>query len=140
MHDTIISILQWLIPSGGLGVAIGWLTSRTLREARTSKEAHDAYRAMYESVRATLIQLQDDNNKLHQAVALLQRAVHSTARCPHLYACPVRVELRKQAKDCRTTVANGSISATHRPRDANIDESKCDSGYSTFESDGGEPP
>ena len=61
MIDSLITLLQWLLPTGSVGAVIVWLTSKTLRQARTAKEVHDTYKAMYEDVQGTLINLQHDN-------------------------------------------------------------------------------
>lgn len=140
MHDTILNILQWLIPSGGLGVAIGWLTSRTLRQARTSKEVHDAYRTMYEDVRATLIQLQDDNRELHLAVARLNKAVYATARCAYRVTCPVRHELRKQESKQVAGAGTNLSAGSRRPRDADLDGSGDSFRHGNIDLAGAEPP
>ncbi len=46
MIDSLITLLQWLLPTGSVGAVIVWLTSKTLRQARTAKEVHDTYKAM----------------------------------------------------------------------------------------------
>lgn len=94
MTDTLINILQWLIPSGGLGAVIVWLTNKTLRNVRTAKEVHDTYKALYDDLRQTLIQLQDENKKLYKVVSRLERAVSKAPRCRYYDTCPIRDELR----------------------------------------------
>ena len=67
MFDSLLNILQWLLPTGSVGAVVVWLTSKTLRQAHTAKQVHDTYKAMYEDVRGTLILLQDDNTQLHSS-------------------------------------------------------------------------
>ena len=55
MTETISNLLQWLIPSGSLATVLVWLTSKTLRTLRETKEIHDTYKVMYEDVKVTLI-------------------------------------------------------------------------------------
>ena len=47
MTETIINLLQWLIPSGGFGAVIVWLTNKNLRNLRMTKEVHDTYKTMF---------------------------------------------------------------------------------------------
>ena len=58
-----------------MGAVIVWLTSKTLRQARTAKEVHDTYKAMYEDVQGTLINLQHDNSQLHDAILRLEATI-----------------------------------------------------------------
>ena len=67
----ITNLLQWLIPSGGLGAVLVWLTNKTLRNLRTTKEVHDTYKLLYENIRETLIELQNENNKLYKSISRL---------------------------------------------------------------------
>lgn len=96
MTETITNILQWLIPSGGLGAVIVWLTNKTLRNARTSKEVHDTYKQMYHDVQLTLIEIQDDNKKLYKVISRLERAVSKVNTCRYYPHCPVNLELQQQ--------------------------------------------
>lgn len=95
MTETLSALLQWLIPAGGLGSVIVWLTSKNLRSARTAKEVHETYKLLYENIRNTLIELQDENKKMYKAVARLERAVNRASMCRYYDHCPVRVELQK---------------------------------------------
>ena len=38
MGDTIFQILQWAIPSGGIGAAIAWIANRRLRTVEEKKK------------------------------------------------------------------------------------------------------
>lgn len=98
MTETIITILQWLIPSGSLATVIIWLTNKTLRNARTNKEVHDTYKLMYEDVKRTLIELKNENKNLYRAFARLERAVSKASTCNHYDVCPIRDELQQQQK------------------------------------------
>lgn len=110
MTESMITLLQWLIPSGGIGAVIVWLTNKTLRNLRTAKEVHDTYKAMYEDVNSTLVDIRkenqnlyqitciqrEENEKLYKAIASLERALSRAASCRHWDSCPIRPELRKQ--------------------------------------------
>lgn len=94
--EMILSLIQWLIPAGGLGAVAVWITNRTLRVTRTSKEVHDTYKSMYEDVQNTLIDLQNDNKRLYKAVNRLERTISRASTCPHWVGCPIRSELQEQ--------------------------------------------
>ena len=40
MTDMIMNILQWAIPSGGIGAAIAWIANRKVKEAEQAKRIH----------------------------------------------------------------------------------------------------
>lgn len=90
-----LSLLQWLLPSGGIGMLLAWLTSRSIRRSRAEQAQHDAYRTMYGELRETLIQLNNDNQHLYVEVAHLKRALLRVQTCTYSRSCPVRRELRK---------------------------------------------
>ena len=79
MNGDWAEIFQLLVTSGLLGGGVGWLVNRTLRKARTAKEVHDTYKAMYEDMRGTLIELRNDNEKLYSRIGLLENVVHRAA-------------------------------------------------------------
>lgn len=102
MTETLSNLLQWLIPSGGLGAVVVWLTNKTLRNLRTSKEVHDTYKQMYQDVQQTLIDIQDENKKLYRVISRLERAVSKVPLCRHYPNCPVNIELQQhQASDSK---------------------------------------
>ena len=106
--DTILNILQWAVPSGGIGAAIAWIANRKANSARTAKTVHDTYKAMYEDISRLLEETQrkyDDSKKLteklvsendltRRALNRLSRAIEAIQVCPHRSACPVRDELQ----------------------------------------------
>ncbi len=97
--EQIIQILQWLIPIGGLGSAVTWMVRRDTRKDRTAKERNDIYKAMYDNLSDTLIELQNENKKLYRAIARLERAVTRATGCRHYDDCPMRDELQEPAGD-----------------------------------------
>lgn len=90
-----LSLIQWLLPSGGIGALLLWLTSRSLRQSRENREVHDAYKVMYEDLKTTVTRLNSENSKLFEIIAGMERAIMRTNVCAHRGACPVRHELRK---------------------------------------------
>ena len=116
--NTILQILQWAIPSGGIGAAIAWLANRRLRTVAEKKQVEDTYKQMYDMVSAELISLQkqnqmnydkieelrNDNDKTRRALNRLSRAVEAIQLCPHRAECPVRDELQDsgEVNDCST--------------------------------------
>lgn len=107
MGDTIFQILQWAIPSGGIGAAIAWIANRRLRTVEEKKKIADTYKQMYDMVSRELISLQQQNetnyekienlrtdgDKMRRALNRLSRAIEAIQICPHRTACPVSVEL-----------------------------------------------
>lgn len=107
MTDTLMQIIQWAIPSGGIGAAIAYLTGRKARAAATAKSVHDTYKLMYEDVSRELLATQqkiDENAKQTEALGeeykrtryalnRLTRAIQAIQRCPHSGSCPVSGEL-----------------------------------------------
>lgn len=105
--DTIMQILQWAIPSGGIGAAIAWVANRKANNAKQAKSVHDTYKAMYEDISALLVETQrkyDDSTKLteklvsennltRRALNRLSRAIEAIQLCPHAGSCPVSGEL-----------------------------------------------
>lgn len=118
--ETLLTLLQWLIPSGGIGALLVWLTSRTLRQTRESKEVHDTYKAMYEDVQATLHTLQDENNKMQLSVASLRRLVLRSTTCRYFVHCPLRSELQTSGIGTihtRARTDHRHEDGQHHPRD-----------------------
>ena len=107
MADTIMQILMWAIPSGGIGAAIAWIANKSVRQAKTAKEVHDTYKAMYSDVSEALMKVNRENEKLNEKVDELTkenertrrslnrlcRAIEAIQLCPHRSSCPVRSEL-----------------------------------------------
>lgn len=105
--ETILQILQWAIPSGGIGAAIAWIANRKTRQAKTAKEVHDTYKMMYDTVSAELVSLQRqtmtnyekmeelkaENSRTRWALNRLSRAIEAIQVCPYSSNCPVRSEL-----------------------------------------------
>jgi len=95
MNDTLLSLLQWLIPSGGLGAVVLWLTNKTLRQVRTAKEMHDTYKVMYEDTKQTLVDIQYEKKELHKVISRLERAINRCFSCRYYDSCPAINELQK---------------------------------------------
>lgn len=93
--EHLMEILQWLIPSGGLGMLLGWVTSRRIRNARTRQEEHDVYLKMYEDTKRTLVELNEDNTQMLRRLARLEVAILKSRSCRYFHPhCPLRIELQ----------------------------------------------
>ncbi|MDY2833472.1 MAG: hypothetical protein SOU49_12150 [Sodaliphilus pleomorphus] len=130
--DTIMQILQWAIPSGGIGAAIAWVANRKANNAKQAKSVHDTYKAMYEDISALLVETQrkyDDSTKLteklvsennltRRALNRLSRAIEAIQLCPHAGTCPVSGELSMSQEDDEggDTAAAGHEARTRRGR------------------------
>jgi hypothetical protein len=100
--ETLTTILQWLIPAGGIGSVVAWLFSKTLRNLRTTKEVHDTYKDMYETLDKTVKDLQNEIIHLYKEIERFRRAVARAPTCRYYDNCPVRHELlREQEVDTK---------------------------------------
>lgn len=111
--ETLMQILQWAVPSGGIGAAIAWIANRRAMQAKTAKSVHDTYKAMYEDVSTLLMETQKkyeetsklteelttENQLTRRAVNRLSRAIEAIQLCPHRAACPVSGELSLDEDD-----------------------------------------
>jgi hypothetical protein len=105
MMDVLTNILQWVVPSGGLGAVITWLVSKKVRQTKEQKEVTDVYKEMYESKSQTIRELNEEINFLYRELGNTRRAVAKIYICPHYDNCPVRDELpfdkASKSKRCR---------------------------------------
>ena len=112
MTDIIMNILQWAIPSGGIGAAIAWIANRKVKAAESAKQVHDTYKSMYEDISRELLnaqkkvdestrenakaieELNRENARTRYALNRLSRAIEAIQLCPHRSTCPVSGELQ----------------------------------------------
>ena len=110
----IMNILQWAIPSGGIGAAIAWIANRKVKEAEQAKRIHDTFKEMYDDVSKELLakqkelndaaednakaigELNRENARTRHALNRLTRAIEAIQLCPHRASCPVSGELQNQ--------------------------------------------
>ncbi|WP_425884430.1 hypothetical protein ACPYIV_18095 [Parabacteroides sp. ASD2025] len=133
-------IFQLLVTSGLLGGGVGWLVNRTLRKARTAKEVHDTYKAMYEDMRGTLIELRNDNEKLYSRIGLLENVVHRAPTCRHWSSCPLRPELSRTKKYKGDADGNHPYGGQPRIRNPGYDDGTGGERGSDADDPDGEPP
>lgn len=113
--ETLLQILQWAIPSGGIGAAIAWLANRKVASAKAKKAIHDTYKAMYEDISQLLVENQKKNEKtinslqeeldkartesarIKRSLDRLSRAIEAIQYCPHRGTCPISHELQVEA-------------------------------------------
>ena len=106
--ETILQILEWIVPAGGVGTAAGWFWNRKVSQAKSKKEVHDTFRQMYEDVSVALLSLQkkydelserfneskDNEARFIRAANRLSRAIEAIPLCAYHSQCPVLVELQ----------------------------------------------
>lgn len=104
---TILDILQWAIPGGGIGAAIAWIAHRKVVAAKDAKSVHDIYKSLYDDVSELLMKVQHENERCNEkidglgrenertrrALNRLSRAIEAIQLCRHSADCPVRGEL-----------------------------------------------
>jgi DNA anti-recombination protein RmuC len=157
MADTILQILMWAVPSGGIGAAIAWIANKNVRQAKTAKEVHDTYKTMYADVSEVLMKVQKENEKLNGKVDELSkenertrrslnrlcRAIEAIQLCPHRTSCPVRGELSlTEDDDSKRNAGDEKRNAVgqHRGRDKVAgNRESSDVGGDTGNTDG-QPP
>ena len=121
--ETIMQILQWLVPSGIAGSLWAWLRHRENSKVIAAKERNDAYKEMYANLskmrssmkmktngqlivfsgpsgsgKDTILKsllAQNENIKLNKAVRELNRTIRKASTCRHYNDCPIRIELQK---------------------------------------------
>ena len=132
MTDIIMNILQWAIPSGGIGAAIAWIANRKVKAAEQAKQVHDTYKSMYEDVSRELLNLQRkvdentrenasaieelnrENTRTRNALNRLSRAIEAIQLCPHRASCPVSGELQNGEEGTGRDDESGSNRAKSR--------------------------
>lgn len=117
MTDSILQLLQWLVPTGGVGMLLGWITSTRLRHARTAKEVHDTYKTMYDDVHNELTKLAGENSDINLRLARLEQAIARGPGC-HLWPhCPIRLQLQRtsQESDIRTLLGQRTRASRDHP-------------------------
>jgi len=121
MLETILQYMQWAFPCG-LGAALAWLLSGKVRSARTAKEVHDTYKAMYEDVSYELQEMRVENGRFYEALTRLERAVQRATACRLWDECPLRGELPYGEKRGKASVVQHPVrharSGQHRIRDS----------------------
>ena len=126
MTDIILNILQWAIPSGGIGAAIAWIANRKVKEAEQAKRIHDTFKEMYGDVSKehlakqkelndaaednakAIEELNRENARTRYALNRLTRAIEAIQLCPHRASCPVSSELQNQEDDGDQDAADGA--------------------------------
>ena len=126
MTDIILNILQWAIPSGGIGAAIAWIANRKVKEAEQAKRIHDTFKEMYGDVSKELLakqkelndaaednakaieELNRENARTRYALNRLTRAIEAIQLCPHRASCAVSSELQNQEDDGDPDAADGA--------------------------------
>lgn len=130
-------MLQWAIPSGGIGAVITWAVNRKANAARTAKTVHDTYKAMYEDISQLLEETQRkyaestklteeltaESQRTRKALNRLSRAIEAIQLCPHRSTCPVSGELSND--DDTATDAATSKNGKARQR-SNTDRDRKD--------------
>lgn len=120
MADWLIQLIQWTVPSGGVGIVLGWLLNRSQQKAESAKTIHNAYKEMYEDVSRELVKLNNENNEIRQkfnsetsslrrAINRLVRAIEAIQKCPHSASCPVYTELSNNEGGCTDCATERTI-------------------------------
>jgi len=110
MTETLLNILQWAVPSGGIGAAVAWIVNRGAHQARQARDVHDTYKTMYQDIsrllietrkkydqlQETLSEVKEENASLRRSVNRLERCISKAKACRYYDDCPIRDELRNE--------------------------------------------
>lgn len=100
--DKILELLMFLLPTGGIGAALGWLVSAKVRKARSDEETTNIYRILYEGLHKTvteqneaITEQQNQLLKLQRSQLRLTQAVNQARICRYWgNHCPIRLQLQ----------------------------------------------
>lgn len=135
LPESFITLLQWLLPTGGIGTLLGWLVSSRLRRMREEKEEHESYRLMYHEAMDDFNQLRNEKRKLEREIAELKEDVASLlafirqlaahrnplSRMARLFL--QRYEAGRRERDLAATAfVPINEGGQHLPRDSDIEE------------------
>ncbi|MDY6122088.1 MAG: hypothetical protein SPI72_03305 [Porphyromonas sp.] len=103
--ERLLDLLMALLPSGGLGIFLGWLVSAKLRKARTDEEISNIYKNLYDSIKETVTAQSDEITTLQETMLDLQHRhmrlmqIVNQARICRYWSdhCPIRRQLQDEA-------------------------------------------
>lgn len=103
--ERLLDLLMALLPSGGLGIFLGWLVSAKLRKARTDEEISNIYKNLYDSIKETVTAQSDEITTLQDTMLDLQHRhmrlmqILNQARVCRFYVdhCPIHRLLQSEA-------------------------------------------
>lgn len=135
LPESIFTLLQWLLPTGGIGTLLGWLISYRMRRTREEKEEHESYRLMYHEAMADFNKLRNEKRQLEREIAELKEDVASLLAFVRQLAAhrnPLSRMARVFLQRYETDRKERDLAATayvpldeggqHLPRDSNLDE------------------
>lgn len=102
--ERLLDLLMTVLPSGGLGVLLGWLVSAKLRKARTEEEISNIYKNLYESLKETVTDQNEEITTLQETTLDLQnkhlrlmQMVNQARICRYWgNHCPIRRQLQDE--------------------------------------------
>lgn len=150
LPESFITLLQWLLPTGGIGTLLGWLVSSRLRRMREEKEEHESYRLMYHEAMDDFNQLRNEKRQLEREIAELKEDVASLLAFIRQLAAhrnPLsrmariflqRYESNRKERDLTTATFSDGEGGQHLPRDSNLsDDGEGGGRYSEDDPDDG---
>ena len=146
--DVLTIITNWATPTA-VGVLIGILIKIKTLRSRVAKADHDAYKAMYDDLRATTEDLSERFNTLINEVTKLKRWLAQARKCRYYSAeCPVYPGLRHDEKTRKKLPKGGygsnpkgyneAVDSSHTARDG--DNESRDKSTTGALADAGGPP
>lgn len=88
-------ILMYALPSGFASGWLTWLVSRRTFAARNKKEREDVYRALYDDLSATTLDLSRQVKKLNERIVNHETALRKCHSCKYADRCPALLFMRQ---------------------------------------------
>lgn len=101
-------LITAVLSGSGITAFIQWLFNRRLHTAKSKRDEESVWREMYESNNQAILNLNEENRKLREAFARMERMVYKTLACRFYDTCPIRFELQKYHQDTENRTARGT--------------------------------
>ena len=92
------SLWDWLLPAGWLATVIAWWRDRKVYQVRAVKETEGTYKALYDDLSATVLELSKQLRKQNERNINHETALRKMLTCRYADRCPVIIFLRQQQK------------------------------------------
>lgn len=91
-------LMDWLAPAGWLVTAIAWWRDRKVYQVRAVKETEGTYKALYDDLSATVLELSKQLRKQNERNINHETALRKLHTCRYADRCPAIIWMRQQQK------------------------------------------
>lgn len=92
------TLMEWLAPAGWLVTAIAWWRDRKVYQVRAVKETEGTYKALYDDLSATVLELSKQLRKQNERNINHETALRKLHTCRYADRCPAIIWMRQQQK------------------------------------------